>query len=118
MNAVLTPTAVHHERPIVSVAFLADPYPSYRALREAGPIHWREEFFGGAWLLSRHADVEAVLCAADQGDLRGEAELLAQFTQAPKKRKATWPTYGSVQRRLQGKAQQSQLKASRRLKPE
>jgi ribosome-associated protein len=44
--------------------------------------------------------------------------LLAQFAQAPKKRKATRPTYGSVQRRLQGKAQQSQLKASRRLKPE
>ena len=45
-------------------------------------------------------------------------ELLTQFAQAPKKRKATRPTYGSVQRRLQGKAQQSQLKASRRLKPE
>ncbi len=45
-------------------------------------------------------------------------ELLAQFAKAPKKRKATRPTYGSVQRRLQGKAQQSQLKASRRLKPE
>lgn len=44
--------------------------------------------------------------------------LLAQFAKAPKKRKATRPTYGSVQRRLQGKAQQSQLKASRRLKPE
>jgi ribosome-associated protein len=45
-------------------------------------------------------------------------ELLAQFAKAPKKRKATRPTYGSVQRRLQGKAQQSQIKASRRLKPE
>jgi ribosome-associated protein len=44
--------------------------------------------------------------------------LLAQFAKAPKKRKATRPTYGSVQRRLLGKAQQSQLKASRRLKPE
>ena len=45
-------------------------------------------------------------------------ELLAQFAKAPKKRKATRPTYGSVQRRLQGKAQQSQLKASRRSRPE
>ena len=45
-------------------------------------------------------------------------ELLAQFAKAPKKRKATRPTYGSVQRRLQGKALQSQLKASRRSRPE
>ncbi|MEO5736445.1 MAG: cytochrome P450 [Variovorax sp.] len=46
---------------IIDAAFRADPYPSYAALREAGPIHWSEEFFGGAWLLTRHADVEAVL---------------------------------------------------------
>ena len=45
-------------------------------------------------------------------------DLLAQFAQAPKKRKATRPTYGSVQKRLQGKAQQSQLKAARRARPE
>lgn len=46
---------------IVDAAFLANPYPAYRALRDAGPIHWSEEFFGGAWLLTRHADVELVL---------------------------------------------------------
>ncbi|MDM0037509.1 cytochrome P450 [Variovorax sp. J22G21] len=46
---------------IIDAAFRADPYPTYAALREAGPIHWSEEFFGGAWLLTRHADVEAVL---------------------------------------------------------
>lgn len=44
--------------------------------------------------------------------------LLGLFLQAPKKRKATRPTHGSVQRRLQGKAQQSQLKAARRARPE
>ncbi|MDM0070003.1 cytochrome P450 [Variovorax sp. J31P207] len=48
-------------RPMVDAAFRADPYATYAALREAGPIHWSEEFFGGAWLLTRHADVEAVL---------------------------------------------------------
>jgi cytochrome P450 len=48
-------------RPLLGAAFAADPYPTYAALREAGPIHWSEEFFGGAWLLTRHADVEAVL---------------------------------------------------------
>jgi cytochrome P450 len=39
----------------------ADPYPAYAAWREAGPIHWSDDFFGGAWVLARHADVDAVL---------------------------------------------------------
>lgn len=47
--------------PLVDAAFLANPYPAYQALREAGPLHWSTEFFGGAWLLTRHADVEQVL---------------------------------------------------------
>ncbi|HQT71027.1 MAG TPA: hypothetical protein PLE48_11450 [Thiobacillus sp.] len=42
-------------------AFHVNPYPTYQALRDAGPIHWSEEFFGGAWLLTRHADVALVL---------------------------------------------------------
>lgn len=61
MSAVLSPPAGALGRPIVDAAFLADPYPTYRALSEAGPIHWSDEFFGGAWLLTRHADVERVL---------------------------------------------------------
>lgn len=56
-NAVGSPLG----RPLVDAAFLQDPYPTYRALREAGPLHWSDEFFGGAWLVARHADVEAVL---------------------------------------------------------
>jgi hypothetical protein len=59
MSALLAPRA--SVAPFVDLAFLQDPYPAYRALREAGPIHWSEEFFGGAWLLTRHADVEAAL---------------------------------------------------------
>ena len=59
MNAILAPDAL--ERPLIDSAFLANPYPTYRALQEAWPIHWSEEFFGGAWLLTRHADVELVL---------------------------------------------------------
>lgn len=42
-------------------AFLRDPYPTYGALRDAAPLVWSDEFFGGAWLVSRHADVELVL---------------------------------------------------------
>lgn len=36
------------------------------------------------------------------------------YAKPPKRRKATKPTYGSVQRRLEGKAMQSKIKASRR----
>ncbi len=61
MSAVLAAPPPVLGRPIIDAAFLADPYPTYRALREAGPIHWSDEFFGGAWLLTRHADVERVL---------------------------------------------------------
>ncbi len=45
----------------MDAAFLANPYPSYTALRQNQPVFWSEEFSGGAWLLSRHADVEMVL---------------------------------------------------------
>lgn len=41
-------------------------------------------------------------------------ETLDQYAKPPKPRKATKPTYGSVQRRLEGKAMQSRLKANRR----
>ncbi|MDB5867892.1 MAG: cytochrome [Polaromonas sp.] len=60
MSAVLTQQPAL-ARPVMDAAFLANPYPAYRDWREAGPIHWSDEFFGGAWLLTRHADVELVL---------------------------------------------------------
>lgn len=41
--------------------FLNNPYPTYQALREAGPLHWNEEFCGGAWLVTEYADVASVL---------------------------------------------------------
>lgn len=46
---------------LLTPAFHADPYPTYRALREAGPLHFSPEFFGGAWLLARHEDVGLAL---------------------------------------------------------
>ena len=58
MNAVLQAAL---PQPLVSDTFLRDPYPTYEALRAAGPIHWSTEFFGGAWVLTHHADVEMVL---------------------------------------------------------
>lgn len=64
MNAVLAPLARACSPlggPLLDSAFLSNPYPTYQGLREAGPIHWSDEFFGGAWLLTRHEDVQAVL---------------------------------------------------------
>jgi len=40
-------------------------------------------------------------------------ETLDQYAKPPKPRKATKPTYGSVQRRLQGKSMQAKIKALR-----
>ena len=81
-------------KPLINAAFLVDPYPAYQALREAGPIHWSEEFFGGAWLLTRHADVELVLrdprfsaqrtgawvkdCEGAPGELKGFRQLFSR----------------------------------------
>jgi cytochrome P450 len=47
--------------PPFDAAFLHDPYPVYRQLRAAGPVLWRDDVFQGAWLLSRHEDVELAL---------------------------------------------------------
>jgi len=86
MNAVFQAAL---PQPLVSDAFLRDPYPTYEALRAAGPIHWSTEFFGGAWVLTNHADVEAMLrdaqrfsaqrtggwvmhTAGDRGDVRDD----------------------------------------------
>ncbi|MBY0469334.1 MAG: cytochrome P450 [Burkholderiaceae bacterium] len=48
-------------REVIDDAFLRDPYSTYRVLREAAPLVWSDEFFGGAWLVTRHTDVELVL---------------------------------------------------------
>lgn len=40
-------------------AYLADPYPTYRRLRNEAPVYWWER--SHMWLLSRYVDVEATL---------------------------------------------------------
>ena len=39
--------------------WLADPFPSYRELREQDPVHWSELL--GHWVLTRYEDVSFVL---------------------------------------------------------
>jgi cytochrome P450 len=43
----------------VSQAFLADPYPHYKALRETDPVHFNEA--RGSWMLTRYHDMVEVL---------------------------------------------------------
>jgi cytochrome P450 len=42
-----------------SLAFVANPYPVYAALRDLGPIHYHPD--ANLWLVTRHADVSALL---------------------------------------------------------
>ena len=39
-------------------AFLADPFPVYRQLREQDPVHWSPKL--KAWVLTRYDDIKAV----------------------------------------------------------
>lgn len=61
MSAVLAAASQPVHRPLVDRTFLQDPYPTYRMLQQAGPIHWSDEFFEGGWLLTRYDDVDWLL---------------------------------------------------------
>ena len=64
MNAMLQPhpRGAPLERALdLDATLWADPHAAHALLREAGPLHWSEAFFGGAWLVTRHADAEQVL---------------------------------------------------------
>jgi len=74
---------------LVSAAFLADPYPTLRRLREEAPVYWSESL--GGWVVTRYDDVmEAYLDVAhysNEGRLAGtmnhlppgDRELLPDF---------------------------------------
>jgi cytochrome P450 len=44
---------------LTSPSFFADPYPVYRRLQEDAPVHFCRSW--GQWVVTRHADVEAIL---------------------------------------------------------
>jgi len=46
---------------VCAPGFAADPYPTWRAWQAAAPVHWSTEFLGGAWVVTRYADVQMVL---------------------------------------------------------
>ena len=43
--------------PLTALAFLEDPYPVYRRMREHDPVYWSDEL--GGWVLTRCDDVLA-----------------------------------------------------------
>jgi pimeloyl-[acyl-carrier protein] synthase len=47
------------EEQLQSPHFVQDPYPTYRLLRENHPVYWSEAW--KCWVLTRHADVAAML---------------------------------------------------------
>lgn len=49
-------TVIPQPPDILSPQFAADPYPSYRVLRQHYPLHYHEAT--GSWLISRYEDVE------------------------------------------------------------
>ena len=44
---------------MLDTAFLDDPYPTYRQLREHDPVYRDRRFLG--WIVSRYEDVQAIL---------------------------------------------------------
>ena len=59
-----------------SPAFFADPYPVYARLRAAAPVHWHEPWQG--WVVTRYADVLAVLQDARRFSNAGRQTLMLQ----------------------------------------
>jgi cytochrome P450 len=57
MAASITPRDIGFDP--ADQAFIADPYPVYRRLRDDHPVLWNPET--GQWLISRHADVNRLL---------------------------------------------------------
>ena len=57
MAASITPRDIGFDP--ADQAFISDPYPVYRRLRDDHPVLWNPET--GQWLISRHADVNRLL---------------------------------------------------------
>lgn len=55
---------------LLNADFFESPYSYYQALRKNGPVHWSEEFCGGAWLLTDYDDVSYALSSPNFSCLR------------------------------------------------
>ena len=75
-------------------AFFADPYPTYRALRDQGPVY-RD---GHTWIVTRHAQIKAV--AHDPRLRKGPATQALVAALPPAVREAATPFSDSVSRNM------------------
>src|SRR5438552_3445584 len=55
-SARVPPLSLYH---LLKPEVLADPYPLYKRLRDKDPVHW--DPYLHAWVVTRYADVQAVL---------------------------------------------------------
>ena len=68
--------------PLFQKEMLADPYPTYHRLRTEDPVHW--DAADGRWVLTRYADIAAVLRnPAASSDRAGAAAKLAPASVRP-----------------------------------
>ncbi|MCY4376530.1 MAG: hypothetical protein OXC31_22455, partial [Spirochaetaceae bacterium] len=78
MSSVPDPALDRH---LTSEAFYADPYPTYARLRDKHPIHWCDPW--RSWIVTRHADVMAMLNAPARYSSAGrQTPLLARLPAA------------------------------------
>ncbi len=60
---------------LLSAEVLDEPYPAYHELRSREPVHW-SSLFGGAWLVTRYADVVPALKDRGLSSRRGVASMV------------------------------------------
>ena len=73
------------DRHLTSDAFYADPYPTYARLRDEHPVYWCEPW--RSWIVTRHADVMAMLNAPARYASAGrQTPLLARLPTAAQER--------------------------------
>ena len=59
LSGQVTPVTLSVNDDLLDAGLLEDPFPYYRELREARPVHWNERWRG--WIVARYADVYAGL---------------------------------------------------------
>ncbi len=62
-----------------SRAFIENPYPQYQEWLDNGRIFWSEEFFGGAWVIPHHKDIQELLRDNDRLTSEKAGNLVKQF---------------------------------------
>ena len=73
------------DRHLTSDAFYADPYPTYARLRDEHPVYWCQPW--RSWIVTRHADVMAMLNAPARYSSAGrQTPLLARLPAAAQAR--------------------------------